>query len=107
MALRKRKPRSGAGAAPARKPELAVFFTARAAEDRDWLKAYQRPAHERLGRLIEDIRRTPFAGLGKPEPLRFKWYGWWSRRITREHRLVYKVEVGTRYIAQCRFHYEK
>ena len=107
MALRKRKPKSGAAAAPARKPELAVFFTARAVEDRDWLKANQRAAHARLERLIEDIGRTPHAGLGKPEPLRFKWSGWWSRRVTREHRLVYKVEAGTLYIAQCRFHYER
>ena len=106
MVLRKRKPKSGA-AAPARKSELAVFFTARAVEDRAWLKAKQSAAYERLERLLEDIRRTPHAGLGKPEPLRFKWSGWWSRRITREHRLVYKVEAGTLYIAQCRFHYEK
>ena len=107
MASKKSKPKSGGGAARAGKPSLEVWYAARAAADRDWLKAYQRPAHERLERLIEDIRRTPFAGLGKPEPLRFKWSGWWSRRITREHRLVYKVEAGTLYIAQCRFHYEK
>jgi len=107
MASRKQKPKSAAGAASAKKPDLAVFFTARAAEDRDWLKANQRAAHERVERLIEDIRRTPHAGLGKPEPLRFRWSGWWSRRITHEHRLVYKVEAGTLYIAQCRFHYEK
>jgi toxin YoeB len=61
--------------------------------------------------LLKDIRRTPFAGLGKPEPLRGNLSGWWSRRITREHRLVYRV-VGQGHgqrveIVQCRYHYER
>ncbi len=107
MASRKSRRKSAAGAAPAAKPSLAVYCAARAAEDRDWLKANQRAARARLEQLIEDIRRDPFRGLGKPEPLRFKWSGWWSRRISREHRLVYKVQSGTLYIAQCRYHYEK
>ncbi len=61
--------------------------------------------------LLADIRRTPFTGIGKPEPLKFEFKGWWSRRITGEHRLVYKVE-GTKgvdqkcTILQCRFHYD-
>jgi toxin YoeB len=59
--------------------------------------------------LIEDARRNPFAGLGKPEPLRGNYKGWWSRRITDEHRLVYRVTgAGAAQaieIAQCRFHY--
>jgi len=107
MASKKSRRKSVAAAAPAGKPSLEVFYAARAAEDRDWPKANQRAAHARLEQLVENIRRTPYQGIGKPEPLRFKWSGWWSRRITREHRLVYKVEAGTLYIAQCRFHYEK
>ena len=62
-----------------------------------------------MNRLIEDIRRHPFTGLGKPEPLRGELAGYWSRRITGEHRLVYRVqgkgvdqEVA---IARCRYHY--
>jgi toxin YoeB len=59
--------------------------------------------------LIHDIRRSPFAGLGKPEPLRGVLSGWWSRRITAEHRLVYRVLGKGRdqrlEIAQCRYHY--
>lgn len=59
--------------------------------------------------LIEDARRHPFTGLGKPEPLRGKYQGWWSRRITDEHRLVYRVTGSGASqaieIAQCRFHY--
>lgn len=107
MASRKRKPRSGGASAPARKAEPAIWYAARAAEDRDWLATHQPAARERLQKLIEDIRRSPHAGLGKPEPLRFKWAGWWSRRITKEHRLVYKVEGGVVFVAQCRFHYER
>jgi toxin YoeB len=62
-----------------------------------------------VNRLIEDVRRHPFTGLGKPEPLRGELAGYWSRRISAEHRLVYRVqgkgadqEVA---IARCRYHY--
>ena len=60
---------------------------------------------KRLYRLIEECRRAPFKGIGKPEPLRNDLSGWWSRRIDQEHRLVYRVEGGTLEIAQCRYHY--
>lgn len=64
---------------------------------------------ERLNTLIRECRRTPFSGIGKPEPLKGDLKGWWSRRITLEDRLVYRV-VGTGdeqrlEIAQCRLHY--
>jgi toxin YoeB len=59
--------------------------------------------------LIEDIKRDPFRGLGKPEPLKHDLAGWWSRRITSEHRLVYRVsgkgDAKKIEIAQCRYHY--
>ncbi len=55
--------------------------------------------------LIEICRRSAFSGIGKPEPLRHDLKGWWSRRITDEHRLVYRVVGETIEIAQCRFHY--
>jgi toxin YoeB len=57
--------------------------------------------------LIRDIRGDPFRGLGKPEPLKHSLAGWWSRRITREHRLVYRVSgrnAELLEIAQCRYH---
>ena len=60
---------------------------------------------ERINDLIRAIRREPFQGIGKPEPLRGNWSGFWSRRIDRAHRLVYAVENDTLLIAQCRFHY--
>lgn len=60
---------------------------------------------KRINQLIKDIKRAPFSGLGDPEPLRYNWAGFWSRRIDREHRLVYQYENNTITIAQCRFHY--
>jgi toxin YoeB len=64
----------------------------------------------RLNALIEDARRMPFRGLGKPEPLKGDLAGWWSRRITGEHRLVYRVAGKAGHdqrieIAACRYHY--
>jgi toxin YoeB len=59
----------------------------------------------RINDLIKECQRTPFSGTGRPEPLRQNLSGFWSRRINDEHRLVYKVEEGILYIAQCRYHY--
>ncbi len=60
---------------------------------------------KRINNLIKDTQRHPFEGLGDPEPLRHNWSGYWSRRIDREHRLVYKVTDHALIIAQCRYHY--
>jgi toxin YoeB len=60
---------------------------------------------ERLNVLIKECTRTPFSGIGKLEPLRGQLSGWWSRRITQEHRLVYKRSNDGLQIAQCRYHY--
>ncbi len=60
---------------------------------------------KRINTLIKEITREPFSGLGDPEPLKYNWTGYWSRRITREHRLVYKVKENAVLIAQCRYHY--
>jgi len=62
---------------------------------------------KRINALIKDICRSPFDGLGKPEPLKYAQSGYWSRRIEREHRLLYKVADDTLYIVQCRYHYGK
>lgn len=59
----------------------------------------------RINELIKECLRTPFSGRGKPEPLRGPLSGFWSRRITRENRLVYRVEGESLLIAQCRYHY--
>jgi toxin YoeB len=60
----------------------------------------------RINNLLRDIKRQPFAGMGKPEPLKHKYRGYWSRRIDGEHRLIYKIKVDEILIAKCRFHYD-
>ncbi|MDX7990624.1 Txe/YoeB family addiction module toxin [Xenorhabdus littoralis] len=60
---------------------------------------------KRINTLIRDIKRQPFDGLGDPEPLKHNWSGYWSRRIDREHRLVYKVTDTSIIIVLCRYHY--
>jgi len=60
---------------------------------------------KRINALIKDIIREPFEGIGDPEPLKHNWSGYWSRRIDREHRLVYKVADEAIIIVQCRYHY--
>lgn len=74
------------------------------ADYQDW-QAIDRKLLSRLNRLINKTARTPFTGSGKPEPLRHDRSGWWSRRITDEHRLVYRVIEDRLEIAQCRYHY--
>ncbi len=59
----------------------------------------------RINELIKDALRSPFKGIGKPEPLKGNFSGCWSRRITDEHRLVYKIMEGRLHILQCRYHY--
>lgn len=59
----------------------------------------------RINELIKECLRTPFEGRGKPEPLKENLSGFWSRRITDEHRLVYRIEADRLHIVQCRFHY--
>lgn len=59
----------------------------------------------RINELIKECLRTPFEGRGKPEPLKENLSGYWSRRITDEHRLLYKVEADRLHIIQCRYHY--
>lgn len=60
----------------------------------------------KINELLKDISRTPFAGKGKPEPLKYKYKGFWSRRIDHEHRLIYQVKEDEIRIAKCRFHYD-
>jgi len=60
---------------------------------------------KKINELLRDIKRSPFEGIGKPEPLRHELQGCWSRRINDEHRLVYKVEDHAIAIVSCRYHY--
>lgn len=60
----------------------------------------------RINEILKDISRSPFSGIGKPEPLKHKYKGFWSRRITDEHRLIYRIKDDEIQIAKCRFHYD-
>ncbi len=60
---------------------------------------------QRINLLIKDVKRHPFTGIGDPEALKHNWSGYWSRRVDREHRLVYKHTKETITIVQCRYHY--
>lgn len=61
---------------------------------------------KRLNILLNDISRSPFSGIGKPEALKYKYKGYWSRRINAEHRLIYTIKDDSIIIAKCRFHYD-
>lgn len=69
-----------------------------------WQKEDQKIVNE-INNLIDECLRNPFKGTGKPEPLTGDLTGYWSRRITREHRLVYLPEDGAIYVISCRYHY--
>jgi len=60
---------------------------------------------KKINSLIKDIKRDPFEGIGKPEPLKYELQGCWSRRVTDEHRLVYEIEHDALYIVSCKYHY--
>lgn len=84
---------------------MKLIFAGRAWEDYLYWQETDRKVLARINHLIRDIQRDPFQGIGKPEPLRHALKGYWSRRITDEHRIVYKVEEDALLLAQLRFHY--
>lgn len=61
---------------------------------------------KRINDLLKDIARNPYAGIGKPEPLKYKYRGFWSRRIDGEHRLIYQCKDDEIVVVKCRFHYD-
>ena len=85
--------------------KLAVKFAGNAWEDYLYWQTHDKKQLKRINQLISDIRRNPFTGLGKPEALKGDLSGFWSRRIDREHRLVYAVVNGDLVVVQCRYHY--
>lgn len=84
---------------------MNLRWSTNAWEDYVFWQSEDKKAVKRINILIKSILRTPFEGIGEPEPLRHNWSGYWSRRINREHRLVYKVQRDEIWIAQCRYHY--
>ncbi|OLO03379.1 Txe/YoeB family addiction module toxin [Salinicola socius] len=84
---------------------MMLTWAEKAWEDYLYWQSTDKKTLKRVNMLIKDIQRQPFTGLGDPEPLRHGWSGYWSRRIDREHRLVYKPTEQAIIIVQCRYHY--
>jgi toxin YoeB len=84
---------------------VRLIFSERAWEDYLHWQSADPKLTLRINGLLKECLRTPFSGMGKPEPLRGEMKGFWSRRIDQEHRLVYKPSSDGLLIAQCRYHY--
>lgn len=84
---------------------MRLVWDANAWEDYLWWQGQDRKLVKRINRLVEDIMRNGNEGIGKPEPLKHGFSGYWSRRITDEHRIVYKALADEVRIASCRYHY--
>jgi toxin YoeB len=85
---------------------MKFVFTELSWEDYLFWQKNDKQKLKRINELLKDISRNPYEGIGKPEPLRFNYSGFWSRRIDEEHRLIYRVVVDEIQIAKCRFHYD-
>ncbi len=84
---------------------MNLTFTPSAWGDYQWFQQCDRKLLKRINQVIQDVLRTPFEGIGKPEPLKGDLSGYWSRRINDEHRLVYTVKADVVIIVACRYHY--
>jgi toxin YoeB len=85
---------------------MKLDFRGNTLEDLKYWISNNRKIALRIFELLDDIQKTPFSGIGKPEPLKFNLSGCWSRRIDSEHRLVYTIQKETIIIYSCRFHYD-
>ncbi|MCH2395538.1 MULTISPECIES: Txe/YoeB family addiction module toxin [Oceanibaculum] len=88
---------------------MKIVWTPGALEDFHYWQTQGGGQEARIKALLADIRQTPFSGIGKPEPLRGNLQGWWSRRITQEHRLIYRIAGSGSdqriEVLACRYHY--
>lgn len=84
---------------------MKLTFSEHAWEEYLYWQKSDKKVLRRINQLIKEIQRTPFEGIGKPEPLKHGLAGYWSRRINDEHRLVYKITEDSVLIAQLRYHY--
>jgi toxin YoeB len=84
---------------------MKVIFLSVAWEDYLYWQSTDKSILKKINALIKEVKRTPFEGGGKPAPLKYNLEGWWSRRISLEHRLVYRIEEESIIILQCRYHY--
>ena len=86
---------------------MRIEFDDTALEDLTYWVGKDRRKALRILKLIREAARSPFDGIGKPEPLRQALSGYWSRRIDQEHRLVYRCDSETLHVLSCRYHYSK
>jgi toxin YoeB len=84
---------------------MKLIFSDAAWEDYLYWQQQDKRMIERINKLIKETQREPFAGIGKPEPLKHALADYWSRRINDEHRMVYKIDGDAMLLAQLRFHY--
>ncbi|HEC26098.1 MAG TPA: Txe/YoeB family addiction module toxin [Gammaproteobacteria bacterium] len=84
---------------------MKLIFSEHAWNDYLYWQKTDKKIVKRINLLVKDIQRSPYEGIGKPEPLKHALTGYWSRRINDEHRFVYKVSDNSMYIAQLRYHY--
>lgn len=84
---------------------MRLIFSDKAWDDYLYWQKNDKQILKRINQLIKDIKRDPFDGVGKPEPLKHELSGFWSRRITDEHRLVYQNDASGLWVASCRYHY--
>ena len=84
---------------------MNLTFSEQAWEEYLYWQKQDRKMLQRVNQLISEIKREPFTGIGKPEALKHALSGYWSRRITDEHRIVYKIKGDSLFIAQLRYHY--
>ena len=84
---------------------MILSWTEAAWEDYEYWQRTSKEKVKQIGKLIKAIKRDPFKGIGKPEPLKHDLAGYWSRRIDQEHRLVYEIQDDAIIIVQCRYHY--
>lgn len=84
---------------------MRLIFADEAWEDYLHWQKHDKKMLDRINKLIAEVQREPFAGVGKPEPLKHALAGFWSRRINDEHRMVYKIEGNALLLAQLRFHH--
>ena len=84
---------------------MKLIFTDEAWEEYLYWQTRDKKILKKINTLIKDVKREPFDGLGKPEPLKHELAGYWSRRITQEHRLVYEVFENSIVVVSCRYHY--
>ena len=84
-----------------------VTLLPKAFDEMSYWAETDRNALIKIFELIKDIKRSPFSGIGKPEPLKHQFKGLWSRRINQEHRLIYQVSGEELIIVSCRFHYSR